>query len=244
MWRGIAEWEPFLSGASLAVAGTNARAKFVAYPISRATAGGGPVLVNWVAEVKTDDDRLGMPADWNRRGVLADVLPHFADWVFPWLDVPALMTATEVILEYPMVDRDPLPWWTDRRVTLLGDAAHPMYPIGSNGGSQAVLDARVLAHELAVESDPVKALASYEALRRETTSAIVLACREMPADKVLVRVAERAPDGFARIEEVLTPAELADLTSAYTRTTSVDATALNTRASWSAIRESQTRTEN
>jgi 2-polyprenyl-6-methoxyphenol hydroxylase-like FAD-dependent oxidoreductase len=233
MWRGIAEWEPFLTGASLAIAGTNAQAKFVAYPISRTAADRGRVLVNWVAEVKTDDDRLGTPADWNRQGDLADVLPHFADWVLPWLDVPALMTATEAILEYPMVDRDPLPWWTDRRVTLLGDAAHPMYPIGSNGGSQAILDARVLAQELALGSDPVKALAGYEARRREPTSAIVLACREMPADRILLKVADRAPEGFARIEDVLTPAELADLTSAYTRTTSVDATALNTRPSWS-----------
>jgi 2-polyprenyl-6-methoxyphenol hydroxylase-like FAD-dependent oxidoreductase len=233
MWRGVTEWEPFLSGASLAVAGTNSRAKFVAYPISRAAADRGRALVNWVAEVKTDD-RLATPADWTRQGDLADALPHFSDWVFPWLDVPALMTATEMVLEYPMVDRDPLPWWTDRRVTLLGDAAHPMYPIGSNGGSQAVLDARVLAHELAHGDDPVKALAAYEALRREPTSAIVLACREMPADRVLRRVAERAPDGFAHIEDVLTAAELADLTSAYTRTTGVDATTLNTRPSWSA----------
>ncbi|MEO5876056.1 MAG: flavin-dependent oxidoreductase [Streptosporangiaceae bacterium] len=232
MWRGVTEREPFLSGASLAVAGTNAHAKFVAYPIS-APSGEGKVLVNWVAEIRLDDDRLSERADWNRLGSLADALPHFADWVFPWLDVPGLMSATELILEYPMVDRDPLPWWTDRRVTLLGDAAHPMYPIGSNGGSQAVLDARVLAQQLAGSDDPVKGLAAYEDLRREPTSAILLACREMPAEKVLLRVAERAPDGFTRIEDVLTATELADLSGAYSRTTDADVETLNTRPSWS-----------
>lgn len=234
MWRGVVETEPFLTGRTIAVAGTNSRAKFVAYPISRAAADRGRALVNWVAEVRFHDEhRARAPADWNRTGDLADVLPHFADWRFGWLDIPALMRKTSRILEYPMVDRDPLPWWSDRRVTLLGDAAHPMYPIGSNGGSQAIVDARVLAYELSRTSDPVAALAAYEAARREPTSAIVLACREMPGDKILSRVAERAPGGFSRIEDVLSAAEMAALTDAYARTTNADAESLNTRPSLS-----------
>ncbi|MDL4774738.1 MULTISPECIES: flavin-dependent oxidoreductase [Thermomonosporaceae] len=229
MWRGVAEGEPFLTGRTMAVAGSNAAAKLVVYPISIRRP-----LINWVAEIRTDD---GMgphrPADWNRGGRLEDVLPYYADWRFPWLDVPALLARTPRVLEYPMVDRDPLPFWTRGRVTLLGDAAHPMYPIGSNGGSQAVLDARVLAHELARCGDPGAGLAAYERARRETVNAIVLACRDMPADRVLQTVAERAPDGFDRIEDVLTAEELESIGSAYQRTSFSDAKALNTRPSLS-----------
>ena len=128
------------------------------------------------------------------------MLPWFADWKFGWLDVPALITGAPQILEYPMVDRDPLPSWGRSlghgRVTLLGDAAHPMYPIGANGGSQAVVDARVLACSLARAATPAEGLAAYEAARRETVNAIVLACRDMPADRLLHTVSMRAPDGF------------------------------------------------
>ncbi|MFC9973353.1 flavin-dependent oxidoreductase [Spirillospora sp. NPDC127200] len=229
MWRGVAEGEPFLTGATLAVAGSNAAAKMVVYPI--AERGEGRQLLNWVAEVKIPDDRLSEYADWNRAGRLEEVLPHFADWDFDWLDVPALLSRTDRILEYPMVDRDPLPAWGRGRVTLLGDAAHPMYPIGSNGGSQAVIDARVLAWELARGGDPEKGLAAYELARRETVNAIVLACRDMPADRVLHTVEERAPGGFERIEDVLSAQELETITGAYRQTSFSDVAALNERPS-------------
>ncbi|GAA3231629.1 flavin-dependent oxidoreductase [Actinocorallia longicatena] len=241
MWRGLTLADPFLTGATVAVAGSNAAAKFVAYPVSPVAGADGRVPVNWVAEAKVSDvgaagEGLGTVPDWTRGGSLDDALPHFEGWVFPWLDVPALMASTETVLEYPMVDRDPLPSWTSGRVTLLGDAAHPMYPVGSNGGSQAIIDARVLAHELATTGDPGKALLSYESLRREATSSIVLACREMPADRLLQTVATRAPDGFTAIETVLSAEELAEITSAYTRTTGADTLTLNERRSWTPAR--------
>ncbi|WP_067482002.1 flavin-dependent oxidoreductase [Actinomadura hibisca] len=229
MWRGVTEGEPFLTGATLAVAGSNAAAKLVVYPIARRD--GGRQLLNWVAEVKIPDDRLSEFADWNRAGRLEDVLPHFADWTFDWLDVPALLSRTDRILEYPMVDRDPLPSWGRGRVTLLGDAAHPMYPIGSNGGSQAVIDARVLAWELARADSPEKGLAAYELERREKVNTIVLACRDMPADRVLHTVSERAPGGFERIEDVLSAQELETITGAYRQTSFSDVAALNARPS-------------
>ncbi|MGI5163607.1 flavin-dependent oxidoreductase [Spirillospora sp. CA-253888] len=229
MWRGVAEGEPFLTGATLAVAGSNAAAKMVVYPI--AAREGGRQLLNWVAEVKIPEDRLSEYADWNRAGRLEDVLPHFAGWDFDWLDVPALLSRTDRILEYPMVDRDPLPSWGRGRVTLLGDAAHPMYPIGSNGGSQAVIDARVLAWELARAADPEKGLAAYELARRELVNKIVLACRDMPADRVLHTVEERAPGGFERIEDVLSAQELETITGAYRQTSFSDVAALNERPS-------------
>jgi 2-polyprenyl-6-methoxyphenol hydroxylase-like FAD-dependent oxidoreductase len=234
MWRGVVEGAPFLTGRTVAVAGTNAALKFVAYPISRQAERRGHALLNWVAEVMLP---AGRPdgADWNRTGRVEDVLPWFADWKFGWLDVPALITGAPRILEYPMVDRDPLPSWGAGRVTLLGDAAHPMYPIGANGGSQAVLDARILAWSLAralsTSGTPAEGLAAYEAARLQTVNAIVLACRDMPADRLLQTVSTRAPDGFNRIEDVLSAAELAAFDQAYRATTLPDVAALNARPS-------------
>jgi 2-polyprenyl-6-methoxyphenol hydroxylase-like FAD-dependent oxidoreductase len=234
MWRGVVEGAPFLTGRTVAVAGTNAALKFVAYPISRQAERRGHALLNWVAEVTLP---AGRPdgADWNRTGRVEDVLPWFADWKFGWLDVPALITGAPRILEYPMVDRDPLPSWGAGRVTLLGDAAHPMYPIGANGGSQAVLDARILAWSLArtlsTSGTPAEGLAAYEAARLQTVNAIVLACRDMPADRLLQTVSTRAPDGFSRIEDVLSAAELAAFDQAYRATTLPDVAALNARPS-------------
>ena len=214
MWRGVMEGAPFLTGRTVAVAGANAALKFVAYPISRQAERRGRALLNWVAEVMLPATRQDI-ADWNRTGHVEDVLPWFADWKFGWLDVPALITGAPQILEYPMVDRDPLPSWGTDRVTLLGDAAHPMYPIGANGGSQAVVDARVLAWSLARAATPAQGLAAYEAARLPGVNAIVLACRDMPADRLLQMVSTRAPDGFDRIEDVLSAAELAAFDRAY-----------------------------
>ncbi len=230
MWRGVMEGAPFLTGRTVAVAGANAALKFVAYPISRQAERRGRALLNWVAEVMLPGSRQDI-ADWNRTGRVQDVLPWFADWKFGWLDVPALITGAPQILEYPMVDRDPLPSWGAGRVTLLGDAAHPMYPIGANGGSQAVVDARVLARSLARAATPAEGLAAYEAARLAAVNAIVLACRDMPADRLLHTVSTRAPDGFDRIEDVLSAAELAAFDQAYRATTLPDVAALNSRPS-------------
>jgi 2-polyprenyl-6-methoxyphenol hydroxylase-like FAD-dependent oxidoreductase len=241
MWRGVMEGAPFLTGRTVAVAGTNAALKFVAYPISRQAERRGRALLNWVAEVKLPGRAALAGADWNREGRLEDVLPWFADWKFGWLDVPALITGAQRILEYPMVDRDPLPSWGSEpswgagRVTLLGDAAHPMYPIGANGGSQAVVDARVLAWSMAralsSSGTPAEGLAAYESQRLPVVNAIVLACRDMPADRLLQTVSTRAPGGFERIEDVLSATELAAFDRAYRATTLPDVAALNSRPS-------------
>ncbi|MEU4342937.1 flavin-dependent oxidoreductase [Nocardia sp. NPDC023852] len=230
MWRGTAIRQPFLNGRTMIMAGCNTAAKFVAYPISPTV--DGLATINWVAEVRRPD--AGFAADWTARGRLDDVLPHFADWQFDWLDVPELIRGADSILEYPMVDRDPLAYWGTDRVTLAGDAAHPMYPIGSNGGSQAILDARELAYHLATALDTPAALAGYERARRETVNAIVLANRELGPERILRMVARRAPHGFARIEDVLSEQELAAIGDAYRSTSSSDASTLNTRASWTA----------
>ena len=231
MWRGIAAAPPFLSGATVAICGSNAAAKFVAYPVARAE--GGALLVNWVAEAMIGGKQPPARPDWTRSGRLADVMAWFADWKLGWLDVPSLIERSPEVLEYPMVDRDPLPWWGRGRVTLAGDAAHPMYPIGSNGGSQAIIDARVLAGRLAAgPGDVPAALGAYEQARLGPTSAIVLANRDMPGDRVLSEVALRAPGGFARIEDVMSPAELAALRDAYRATSLQEVAALNARPSY------------
>jgi 2-polyprenyl-6-methoxyphenol hydroxylase-like FAD-dependent oxidoreductase len=227
MWRGVTPGPPFLSGATLAVAGSTTSRKFVAYPIARR--GDGTVLVNWVAEAMIGGDAPPLRPDWNHEGRLAEALPYFRNWTFDWLDMAGLMTRATQILEYPMVDRDPLPFWGRGRVTLTGDAAHPMYPVGSNGGSQAIIDGTVLARSLASMASPDDALAAYEAVRLPAVNKIVLANRSLPVDAVLDMVSARAPDGFDRIEDVLDSAELGALRDAYRATSQEDVAALNSR---------------
>jgi 2-polyprenyl-6-methoxyphenol hydroxylase-like FAD-dependent oxidoreductase len=210
MWRGVAEADPIFDRATVLVAGSNLAGKFVMYHISA----GEPRLVNWVAEVKVAEPGTVAEADWSREGRLEEVAAHFADWDYPHADIQGLLAASPRILEYPMVDRDPLPFWGHGRVTLLGDAAHPMYPVGSNAGSQAVVDAHTLARCLASCADPVEGLAAYEAERRPPTSALTLEHRALPMEETISLVTERAPHGFDRITDVLTKEELAAMAGA------------------------------
>jgi 2-polyprenyl-6-methoxyphenol hydroxylase-like FAD-dependent oxidoreductase len=173
-------------------------------------------LTNWVIYARVADGSVSPPGreSWARRGQLVD-FRHLVDRLsLDFIDVAALIEATPEIFEYPMCDRDPLPWWTQGRVTLLGDAAHPMFPVGSNGASQAVLDARCLTNALAAH--PVaEALAAYETERRAATSAIVLSNRNGGPERVIDVVAERAPSGFADIADVATPEQLAEVVRGY-----------------------------
>ncbi len=216
LFRGAIEREPILDGRTMIWAG-HPDQKFIAYPIRDLP--DGRQLINFIAEYRTDDRQLAEREDWNRPGDLADVAPRFADWIFDWLDVPALLHDAPGMFVFPMVDRDPLDTWTDGRVTLLGDAAHPMYPIGSNGASQGILDARVLTGcLLAHRSDPDTALAIYDAHRRPATGAIVLANRGLGPEMPMRLVHERAPDGFSSIDDVITRDEILQVTDGYRRT--------------------------
>jgi 2-polyprenyl-6-methoxyphenol hydroxylase-like FAD-dependent oxidoreductase len=159
----------------------------------------------------------------------ADFLPSFADWRFGWLDVAGLIQAADACFEYPMVDRDPLDRWTFGRVTLMGDAAHPMYPIGSNGASQGILDARVLARELRQAGPTPEAVLAYEAERRPATAKIVMANRANGPEQVMQLVEQRAPQGFDRIEDVLTADELDGTAAGYKRVAGFDRDSLNAR---------------
>jgi 5-methylphenazine-1-carboxylate 1-monooxygenase len=214
MWRGVTRWRPMLSGASMVRAGWLSHGKMVIYPIRHAGADG-LQLINWVAEIETPVYRK---RDWNRPGSIDDFIGAFADWHFDWLDVPALIRAADSVLEFPMVDQDPLPRWSFGRVTLLGDAAHPMVPRGSNGAGQAILDARALTSALLENDDPVAALASYEKQRLEATTRIVLTNRTNPPDAILREVFERTHDKpFGAIDEVISRDELVALSEGYKR---------------------------
>jgi 2-polyprenyl-6-methoxyphenol hydroxylase-like FAD-dependent oxidoreductase len=220
MWRGVTRWLPFLSGASMTRVGWLATGKMVIYPIRNNIDAAGRQLVNWVAEVETPDYQR---RDWNRPGNIDDFLPRFADWHFDWLDAPAFIRSADVVLEFPMVDQDPLPRWSHGRVTLLGDAAHPMYPRGSNGAGQAILDARALTDCLARDADPVAALDAYDARRREATAAVVWMNRKNPPDAILREVYLRTGDKpFRHIDDVISAQELVALSEGYKRVTGSD----------------------
>lgn len=230
LWRGVTQrGRPFLTGRSMVVAGHEFQ-KFVTYPISREAEQRGEPLINWVAERKFRPDHQWRREDWNRPGNREEFLPQFLDWRFDWLDVPSLIAAAEGCYEFPMVDRDPLERWTFGRATLLGDAAHPMYPIGSNGASQAILDARVLAREVQARGVTPEALEAYEADRRPATARIVLANRRNGPEHVMQQVQERAPEGFKKIEDVLSAQELEDAAATYKQIAGFDKDVLNTRA--------------
>lgn len=230
LWRGVTLSKPFLNGRTMVMAGHQDQ-KFVCYPIDPAVEAQGEALINWIAELRFPDETEWRREDWNRPGRLEDFLPRFEDWRFAWLDVPELIRGAEAVYEYPMVDRDPVDRWTFGRLTLMGDAAHPMYPIGSNGASQAILDARTLAFELATRPDPASALAAYEDARRPATSKLVLANRGNGPEQVMQLAHERAPDGFEHIHDVLTPAELEEVAANYKRLAGFDKEALNARPS-------------
>jgi 2-polyprenyl-6-methoxyphenol hydroxylase-like FAD-dependent oxidoreductase len=230
LWRATSIAEPFLTGATMAQIGTR-DVKFVVYPI--ASLPDGRMLTNWIAERRLDPSRPWKREDWNRPGRIEDFLPAFADWRFPWLDVPGLIRSAEAVFEFPMVDRDPLPRWTHGRVTLLGDAAHPLYPIGSNGASQGILDARTLAFTLATIADPAAALEAYEAIRRPATAALLEATRGDGPDVVLDIAAARAPEGFEDIEAVMPLAEREEIAMRYKRLAGFEPATLNARPSLS-----------
>lgn len=230
MWRGVTPMPPYLDGRTMVLAGVLHR-RMVVYPIRDLA--DGRQLVNWVAEVRTDDGRPMPKQDWDRQVDVAEPRAHFADYDFPWLDVPAMIEHAAQVYVYPMVDRDPLPTWRRGRIVLLGDAAHPMYPVGSNGASQAIIDARILARELATRSSIDDALEAYEQQRLPATAAVVASNRQAGPEEFMEIVAQRAPSGFDRLDDIISPEEIAAITDRYRTLAGFDPEILNERPSWS-----------
>jgi 2-polyprenyl-6-methoxyphenol hydroxylase-like FAD-dependent oxidoreductase len=232
LWRGVTEVQPFLAGRTMIAVGYPGRS-VVIYPISKRHEDHGRAWINWVASVRTAAGRPMPAQDWQHTVDRVLVLATFDAFRFDFLGVPALIRNAEVVYQYPMVDRDPLPTWDFGRVTLLGDAAHPMYPTGANGASQAIMDARVLARELASQSSIEAAVAAYDAQRRPTTGAVVEANRHGGPMRPLALVEQRAPNGFTTLEDVISPHELAQIAEAYKQTAGFDAQMFNNRPSLS-----------
>jgi 5-methylphenazine-1-carboxylate 1-monooxygenase len=214
-WRGVTRAKPFLTGRSYVRAGSMHSGNIVIYPIIDDVDDAGNQLINWTTQIAQPGYDKN---DWNEPGRLEDFIDIYASWKFDWLDVPDLIRRSDVIFEYPMVDRDPVERWTFGRVTLLGDAAHPMYPRGSNGAAQAIVDARVLADRLAGSGDPRAALRAYEALRSEPTAQVVRTNREHPPDYIIERVEQLVGDQpFDDLGRFITQAELERLSADYKR---------------------------
>jgi hypothetical protein len=237
LWRASVEDAPFLTGKSMLWAG-RADKKFIAYPISKHASLRGKSLINWIAELRiraVDDPDTTPPSktDWTKSVPKETFAPEFAEWDFGWLSVPDLIEKASEVYEFPMCDRDPLDRWSYGRMTLLGDAAHPMYPIGSNGASQAILDAECLAHYLSTEKDICKALEMYDSTRRPPTSAIVLANRGQGPDYVLQLCHERAPQGWNKdegVESVISREELEAIGARYKKIAGFDVESVNEKA--------------
>jgi len=229
MWRGTVPWPAFLGGDTMVSTGWMTVGKTVIYPVRPAAPGGLP-LINWVAELERPE---AVRQDWTGRGRLADMMPAFAGLKFDWLDISGMIESTTEILEYPMVDRDPLDRWTFGRITLLGDAAHPMYPRGSNGAGQAIIDARFLAGQIRKHGATEAALLAYETVRNPATAKVVLTNRTDPPDSILREVWQRSKgERFARIEDVISAAELDAISERYKRIAGFDRETLRTRPSF------------
>jgi len=215
-WRGVTRRKPILDGRTYMRVGSINTGKMVIYPIVDDIDGQGNQLINWMAEIKRDDD--ASQNDWNRPGNLDDFFPIYESWRFDWLDVAQMIRDADQILEYPMVDKDPISQWTFGRVTLAGDAAHPMYPRGSNGGAQAAIDARTLADCLATAADPRDALKAYEAARAEPAANVVRTNRAQPPDFINIKVEELVGDRpFDNLDNYITQNELRALSDNYKR---------------------------
>jgi len=212
-WRGVTVHPPILTGKSYLRIGTVEVGKMVIYPIIDNVDGKGNQLINWVAELQKPNAAMN---DWNRLGDPAICAEIFKDWTFDFLNVPELILKADKVFEYPMVDKNALPFWTQGRVTLMGDAAHPMYPRGSNGSAQALIDARTLADQLAQHTDPQEALKAYEVLRLAPTAKVVETNRNVPPDFIIMKAQELSGGKpFRHIDDLITQDELRQISDHY-----------------------------
>ena len=212
-WRGVTVHKPILSGKSYMRIGSIDTGKMVVYPIVDNIDGQGNQLINWMAEIRLPNTAMN---DWNKLGSGEDCVQYFKDWQFPWLDVPNLILSAERVFEYPMVDKDPLPQWSFGRITLMGDAAHPMYPRGSNGSAQGLIDARTLADLLQQHADVRVALQHYQDSRLPTTAKVVQTNRSTPPDFIIMKADELSGDKpFRHIDDLISQEALRAISDQY-----------------------------
>ena len=231
LWRAISRGTAFRTGASMILAGHDS-VRFVAYPITAPSPDTGHVDINWIAEIRQDPEDGWKQADYNVAADINHFLPTFENWDFGWLDCPKLIQSAKAVFEYPMIDRDPLPRWTDGRVTLIGDAAHPASPVGSNGASQAIIDARLIGSQLQLAGLTPKALLAYENRVRPQMAKVVEANRNGGGpDGVMQIVEERCGGKFNHIDDVISHEELASHAASYKKIAGFAIDELNMRPS-------------
>jgi 5-methylphenazine-1-carboxylate 1-monooxygenase len=226
LWRATTYGPAYFGGAAMVMIGHD-HLRFVSYPLSDPDADGNAVI-NWIAEKSFDPSTSWKKEDWNRAADIADFLPDFTDWRFDWIDVPALIEGAEIVYEYPMVDRDPLPQWSFGNVTLMGDAAHPTYPVGSNGASQAIVDARVIGAMMLEHGNTSAALQAYEDIVRPVATNVGRANRASGGpDAVLQQVEDLCGGDFDDINDVIPRANLAAHAEKYKTLAGFSVEALN-----------------
>jgi 5-methylphenazine-1-carboxylate 1-monooxygenase len=227
-YRGVTAAEPYLGGATMVLVGHRDQ-RFVSYPIKRLPHG--RCLINWICVVRTPDPMMPLE-EWGVRAEKAPILARYASWKYDWLDIPKLVEATEDIFVFPDVDRDPLQQWSFGRVTMVGDAAHPMLPVGAQAGSQAIVDGRVLAAALVRFTDPIEAFRHYERERSDAMNGMILRNRRLGPETVMQIAEERAPYGFADVTTVLSADELKEAAISFKRAAGFDVETVNTRPSY------------
>lgn len=230
LWRAATAAAPFLGGATMAIAG-HFHQRVIAYPIGPADRAPRKLLTNWIAQM-TVPIEAPPREDWNRKVPKERFFDAFKDWKFDWLDLPRLVADTAEIFEFPLVDRHPVERWSFGRVTLIGDAAHPMQPTGSQAGSQAIVDARMLTAALMAHADPIEALDAYDRLRRPAMNDVTLRNRSFGPEAAMQLAEERAPQGFKNIEDVIPRAELEQISRSFQIAAGLDPETLNNRASF------------
>lgn len=239
VWRGVSRVAARHAPDFMFIAGDD-RQKAVVYPMTAPAPGRPEVLVNWALAMPADRIAATRPGasysdargDWNRPVPLDTFLRHYEGWEFDGVSVPGILRAGDGAYEYPMVDREPLTRWSHGRTTLIGDAAHAMYPVGSNGATQSIADARALAHAMALHRDPAEALAAYERERRPAMTELQRANRRLGPEVVINLAHERAPDGFTDIDEVIPPRERAEIAARYALTGAFDPETVNAGSPW------------
>ncbi|MEU4494512.1 flavin-dependent oxidoreductase [Streptomyces sp. NBC_00210] len=226
IWRGVSRIPAHRIGTFMFIAGDDRR-KAVVYPITEPAGDTGEVLVNWALVMPADSVEDAWRGDWNRRVPVESFLHHYEGWEFDGVSVPDVVRAADTAYEYPMVDREPLARWSHGRTTLIGDAAHAMYPVGSNGATQSIVDGRALAHAMALHTDPADALAAFEAERRPAMTELQQSNRQLGPEVVISLAHQRAPGGFSDIDEVIPQAELAEIAARYAATGAFDPGTVN-----------------
>lgn len=206
MWRGVTPGVPIRTGASFVGLGTH-RHRVVFYPIAEPHPVTGLAPINWIAEITVDNSGGWTTGDWTRQVDVDSFIHHFDGWNYDWLDVPAMLRGAGAVFEYPMIDRDPVPTWVDGNVALLGDAAHVMYPTGSNGASQAIMDARVLGAAILEHGVTAQALQAYDARLCREISGVILRNRGAGPFGLLNLLDERCGGLFDDIDAVIPAAE-------------------------------------